>query len=152
MKRNFIFILTSFLLLLAVPSAVYAGEDSPPAAASGSSSQDSGESSKSTVEDSFKVTDFLTPPGATKPAQPENVRVENAPIFHFISETINFLVAIVGSFSLLIFIIGGIYLLVSEGQEDRIQKGKQAMVFSIIGLAIALMAYAITTIVQSIFF
>ncbi len=81
-----------------------------------------------------------------------NAGPEVAPVFVFIRDTVNFLSAIVGSFALLVFVIGGIYLLISEGQEDRIQKGKQAMIFSMIGLAIALFAYAITTIVQSLLF
>lgn len=77
---------------------------------------------------------------------------EVSPIFAFISKTIDFLIAVIGSLALLIFIVGAFYMLVSEGQEDRLQKGKQAMVFSLIGLALALFSYIITRAVQSIFF
>lgn len=107
---------------------------------------------QSSIRDTFDIKKYL-PKGGIAPTATSTPPTEGEKsILQFIANTIDFLIAIIGSFSLLVFIIGALYLLVSEGQEDRLQKGKQAMVYALIGLAIALMAYVITTAVQSIFF
>lgn len=109
---------------------------------------------ESPIQSSFDVKKYLGPGGSSVPSSTSGTAAQ-APeqdIFQFIADTIDFLTAIIGSFSLLVFIVGALYMLVAEGQEDRLQKGKQAMVYALIGLAIALFAYVITTAVQSIFF
>jgi hypothetical protein len=75
-----------------------------------------------------------------------------SPIAVFIVDITDFLTRVVASIALFIFIVGALLTIVSEGAEDRIQKGKQAMLYSIIGLVIALMSYFITVFTQSFFF
>ena len=75
-----------------------------------------------------------------------------SPVAVFIIDIINFLIGIVGSVALFIFIVGALLTIVSEGNDDRVQKGKQAMLYSLLGVAMSLMAYFIVTFVQSFFF
>lgn len=75
-----------------------------------------------------------------------------SPVAQVIVNVIDLLAKLIGSIALLIFITGAVLTIVSEGQEDRMQKGKQAMVYSLIGIVIALSAYVIATFVQSFFY
>jgi len=50
----------------------------------------------------------------------------------------NFLLGIVGALALLVFVIGGILILVSQGEKGRIDKGKKFIFASAIGVAITL--------------
>jgi len=54
---------------------------------------------------------------------------------------------IVGSVALLVFIYGGFMWLVSAGNQDRIKKGTQAMMWAIIGIFIIFSSYAIIVLV-----
>lgn len=75
-----------------------------------------------------------------------------SPVAQVIVNVIDLLAKLIGSIALLIFIAGAVLTIVSEGQEDRMQKGKQAMIYSLIGIVIALSAYVIATFVQSFFY
>jgi hypothetical protein len=70
----------------------------------------------------------------------------------YIVRLINLLSMAIGSFALLSIIIGGMLLLTSAGGDAQLTKGKDIIKFSIIGLAIAMVAYFITAFVQSIFY
>lgn len=67
-------------------------------------------------------------------------------------KTIGLLVKIIASLSLIIFIVGALLAITSEGKEDRLEKGKTAMVYSLIGLVVALLSFVIVAFVQSIFY
>ncbi|MFB6181294.1 MAG: hypothetical protein ABEJ24_00135, partial [Candidatus Magasanikbacteria bacterium] len=54
-----------------------------------------------------------------------------------------YLLGIAGSLALLAFIYGGIMMMVSFGNQDRFQKGRDALVAATIGLLIAFGAYII---------
>lgn len=54
---------------------------------------------------------------------------------------------IVGSIGLLMFIYGGFVWLTSGGSSDKVQKGRDAMVWAIFGIAVIFAAYAITSFV-----
>ena len=60
-----------------------------------------------------------------------------------------FLTGIIGSVALLFFIVSGIMLIFSRGNEEQITKGKTMMVQTIIGLLIFLSAYLIIDFVQN---
>lgn len=53
----------------------------------------------------------------------------------------NFVLGIVGGFVLLMYIIGGFYMLSSGGYSERIQKGKKYLKMSTVGLLIVMFAY-----------
>lgn len=65
--------------------------------------------------------------------------VESAtPIRDILMNTLNFLLAIIGVLSMIMLVIGGIMYLLSGGDEKRIETGKKIVVFSLIGLTVAL--------------
>jgi hypothetical protein len=51
--------------------------------------------------------------------------------------------AVIGSITLLVFVIGGAYWLVSAGNADRVKKGTETMVWAVIGLFVVFGAYGI---------
>lgn len=70
----------------------------------------------------------------------------------FLIKAIDLFVKIIGAIALVVFILGALLTILSEGKEDRLEKGKSAMIYALIGLVITLMAFIIVSFVQSIFF
>ncbi|MBD3359862.1 MAG: hypothetical protein GF365_04125, partial [Candidatus Buchananbacteria bacterium] len=56
-----------------------------------------------------------------------------------------YLLGIVGALVLLFFVYGGFLMLTSGGAPDRIKKGKDVLINSVIGLGIAFLAYTVVT-------
>lgn len=52
--------------------------------------------------------------------------------------------SVIGSIALLMFVYGGVLWLTSAGNSDRIKKGKDIIVWAVLGLGIIFSAYAIT--------
>ena len=77
---------------------------------------------------------------------------EEGPVIAFLIRVINFITLIIGSIAMLLIIVGGLLMVASEGNEDRIQKGKDIVVAAIIGLVISMASYMIVAFVQSIFY
>ncbi len=95
----------------------------------------------------FKVADYLTAKD-----QGQAYLKSKAPIASFIIQIINFLVLMIGSLCFLTILIGGFIYMVSHGNETMINKAKEAITYSVIGLVAALSAYFIVAYVQSIFY
>ncbi len=53
----------------------------------------------------------------------------------------DYILGIVGSLALLLFVIGGLYLLVAQGESSKIQKGKNFIIGAVVGLVIVFGAY-----------
>ena len=53
----------------------------------------------------------------------------------------NFILGIVGSLALLLFVVGGFYFLFSQGESGRVTKGKDFMKGAVVGLLIVFVAY-----------
>lgn len=62
----------------------------------------------------------------------------------------NFILAISGSVTLLIFIYGGFLWITAAGKPDVVTHGKQAMIGAVIGLIIIMGAYAFVTLIVGI--
>ncbi len=60
---------------------------------------------------------------------------------------INILLGFLGIISVFFIILGGYRMVVSNGNEENFVKGRQTVLYAIIGLLVALFAYAIVTIV-----
>lgn len=58
-----------------------------------------------------------------------------------IARVINFVLSLVGSLSLLMFVYGGLTWMTSAGAPAKIQKGRDIIVWSIVGLAIVFSSY-----------
>ena len=70
--------------------------------------------------------------------QPTGTNLPSNSIFKIIQGIMNWLLALVGIFGVIGFAIAGILYLTAAGDEDRIGTAKKAMMYSIIGVIVAL--------------
>lgn len=64
----------------------------------------------------------------------------------FVSVAINvgvYLFGFIGALALLVFVYGGVMLIISQGSQEKIKQGTNAMTAAIIGLVISFSAYAL---------
>jgi len=123
--------------------------------ASGSESPaptDSSGTQEQTYDDmnSFNVGSLLTTDGQ------EQGYLKNesgdAPVLSFILSVIDFLIKVIGTFCMVLIIIGGLLILSSQGDDSKLQKGKAIITQAIIGLVISLTSYILVTFVQSLLY
>lgn len=62
------------------------------------------------------------------------------------------LIGFVGITSFLMLVVGGVRFVVSYGNEEAVGKAKNEIIYSIVGLVIALLAYTIVTIISNLQF
>ena len=73
--------------------------------------------------------------------------------FQEIANTVaNWMITLVTSLAVTTLIIGGFMMIISGGDENRLEMGKTIFEYSLIGLLVTLMAYGIITFVQSLFY
>ncbi len=65
-------------------------------------------------------------------------------IFHTIANT---LIYIIGAVAVIMLIIGGFRYVVSQGSKDGVQQAKDTILYSVIGIIVAILAYAIVNFV-----
>ncbi|MFA5184201.1 MAG: pilin [Patescibacteria group bacterium] len=70
-----------------------------------------------------------------------------------IGRVINSIMGLVGSIALVMFVYGGLTWMTSSGNDEKVKKGREIIIWSAIGLVVVFMSYAltrfvITTIVQ----
>jgi hypothetical protein len=70
-------------------------------------------------------------------------------IYGIIGATLSWLLAILGFIAVIGFVISGILYLTAAGDESQIEKAKNAMTYSIIGVIVALMGYVIVQAVNA---
>jgi cytochrome bd-type quinol oxidase subunit 2 len=58
---------------------------------------------------------------------------------------------IVGVASVIVIIVSGIYYVISAGNADTVKKAKNALVYAVVGLVVALLSYTIVNYVVNIF-
>lgn len=73
------------------------------------------------------------------------------PIQEFIIRIINFALTIIGSIAIIILIIGGFQMMLSQGNQQKLDEAKDVVKYAIIGLIVTLLSYVIVISVQSIF-
>lgn len=69
-------------------------------------------------------------------------------IYGIISRTMNWLLAILGFIGIIGFVIAGILYLTAAGDDDQIGRAKNAMMYSIIGIIVALVGFVIIKAVE----
>ena len=84
---------------------------------------------------------FQTPAGTGLPA---------GSVVGIVTGGMNWLLIIVGILGVIGFVISGIIYLTAAGDEDQISKGKRSMIYSIIGVIVALLGVVIIQAVQSL--
>ncbi|MDA1061233.1 MAG: pilin [bacterium] len=75
----------------------------------------------------------------------------NSPIVEFILQIINYFVAIISSFALILLIISGFMMMFAQGNQQKLDEAKDIFKYAIIGLLVTFLAYVIVIFVQSIF-
>ena len=60
-----------------------------------------------------------------------------------IGRVISFVLGIVGSLALLMFIYGGFLWMTSAGKDEKVEKGKQILIWTTAGLALIFLSYAL---------
>lgn len=88
------------------------------------------------------VSAAVTLPTEATEALPESSLVE------IITGIMNWLLIVVGIMGVIGFVIAGIIYLTAAGDDSRIEKGKQAMVFSIVGVIVALIGVVVIRAVE----
>lgn len=64
-----------------------------------------------------------------------------------IGKVLSAIFGIIGVIAVIVIILGGVTYATSQGDPGKVQKGKNTILYGIIGLIIALLAFAITTFV-----
>jgi hypothetical protein len=82
---------------------------------------------------------------ATAPVHLDNPisGVNNIP--QFIGKIINAILGIVGSLALIMFIYGGLIWMTAAGNGDKIEKGRNILVWATIGLVVIFASYSLTS-------
>ncbi|MBP7811816.1 MAG: hypothetical protein KA054_03165 [Candidatus Moranbacteria bacterium] len=70
-------------------------------------------------------------------------------IFNIISKIMNWLLALLGVFAIIGFVIAGILYLTAAGDEAQQKKAKAQMTWSIMGVLVALAGWVVVTAVQA---
>jgi hypothetical protein len=65
-------------------------------------------------------------------------------IFHTIADT---LIYIVGAVAVIMLIIGGLRYVISQGSKEGVASAKDTILYSVIGIVVAILAYAIVSFV-----
>lgn len=73
----------------------------------------------------------------------------DASIYDIIETTMNYLLAILGFLAIIGFVIAGILYLTAAGDEKRMASAKNSMMWSIMGVIVALAGYVIVSAVDS---
>lgn len=71
--------------------------------------------------------------------------IKNIPTL--IGKVIQIILSVVGSISLVMFIYGGFVWMLAAGNEQRVQKGKDILLWSVLGLVVIFSSYAILNLV-----
>lgn len=153
MKKLFLKFSAALLLLVALllwsPLVVLAAPATP--APSGTPSN----KFEPSIKDTFDV-NILQAPGQksyvpTTKTSAADIQSHSG-VVALLVNVISLFVKVISSISLIVFIIGALLVITSEGKEDVLEKGKSAMLYSVIGIIVALMSFVIVTFVRSVLY
>lgn len=66
-----------------------------------------------------------------------------------IKNVINAVLGVVGVLAVIVIIIGGIYFIISQGDSAKITRARNTILYGVVGLIVALLAFAIVNFVLS---
>ena len=96
---------------------------------------------------------FFTTIGLVAPFLVQGIPVENPINADSVPELVNDIVTVilgsVGALALAMFVYGGMLWMTSAGNQQRVQKGKETLIWAVLGLAIIFASYAILNAVLS---
>jgi hypothetical protein len=96
----------------------------------------------------------IVPAGTTEqlyiPTTPSGQVEENFIGGNLLPSVTKTVIAAAGATAILFIIVGGIQILTAYGVDEKINKGKKTITFAIVGLLIAILSYAIVSIISGI--
>ena len=78
---------------------------------------------------------------SVKLPDPLNGQADNIPLL--VGNIINYVLGVLGVLALVMFIYGGLIWMTSGGAPDQIKKGRNTLVWAILGLALIFFSYAL---------
>lgn len=102
-------------------------------------------------EFTFSIGKNLKLPGSQQSLSYFNDTNQYPPIVEFILTILNFATSIMGTLAVIIMILAGFVMLLSQGDQTRIDRAKDMFKYAIIGLIVAFLSYIIVISVQSLF-
>lgn len=96
----------------------------------------------------FDTQEFLTVEGASR----LNLDSETPSDENLIQRILGYLITISGTFGVLMLIVGGFFMVTSEGDDNRLQKGKSIFLYTILGLVMIFVSYIVVQFVISLLF
>lgn len=60
-----------------------------------------------------------------------------------VGDVLNIIIYVIGIAAVIVIIIGGINIVVSQGDPSKVKKGKDAVLYGVIGLIVTISAWAI---------
>ncbi|MDF2379376.1 MAG: pilin [Candidatus Gracilibacteria bacterium] len=82
----------------------------------------------------------------------DTVGNERRSLIDITSQIADWMILLVSSLAVTALIIGGFMMIISGGDETRLEEGKTIFTYSLIGLTITLLAYGIVSIIQGLFY
>ena len=82
--------------------------------------------------------------------QPTGTGLPAGSLLGIVTSGMNWLLIVVGLLGVIGFVIAGILYLTAAGDEEQIARGKKAMIYSIIGVIVALLGVVIIQAVQAL--
>lgn len=76
---------------------------------------------------------------------PRNLFASTTPVNTLIENLANFLKNLVASIGVIVIILAGYYIITAEGDPGKLEKGRQALLWGVIGIGIAVLAGEIKT-------
>ena len=74
--------------------------------------------------------------------------VETLTVGAIINIVLNFIWPIFAGFAVLMFLLAGFLFLTSQGEEDKIDQARQAVLWGVVGVVVGLLAFSIPAIVR----
>lgn len=91
------------------------------------------------------------PPGSVRTSAPTavecNVEESDRSVWDITKQIINVIIAVLGIVAVIVIVLGGVSYVTSQGDPAKTKKAKDTILYGIIGLVVALLAYAIVNFV-----
>ena len=71
----------------------------------------------------------------------------NTDLYGMIQNILNWIFGVIGIVAVIMIIIGGFNMMISSGDPGKVKKGKDTILYGIIGLIVAILAFAIVNFV-----
>ena len=95
--------------------------------------------------------DVACPPGSVRPTAPTavecNVEESDRSVWDITKQIINVIIAVLGIVAVVVIVLGGVSYVTSQGDPAKTKKARDTILYGVIGLVIALLAYGIVNFV-----